>query len=171
MSAPYGKLPRLPLLLLLVICVLAIILSLQEVVAAESATTSSRDDRTASHTTSPTCVPLQGIESNATGGLDPNDFLDLDVIRVSLKDEIFNLTNPVLQTFGECSAILETPIAMRILLGEYRHRRILAASPFGDAVAKLQSAVLIHAEMFLSLLWMKGTISDLTKTDDSNKQE
>lgn len=121
MSVPYRTLPRLPLLVLLVVCVLATFLSLQEVVATASVPTRNADGRTVSHTTtSPACVPLQGIESNTTGSLSPDEFLDLDVIRVSLKDEIFNVTNPVLQKFGECSAGLETPIATRILLGGSR---------------------------------------------------
>lgn len=72
----------------------------------------------ATHTTTPTCVPLQGIESNATGSLDPTAFLDLDLIKVFLALEPFNLQNPVIPTVARCSAGLETPIAMRNLLGE-----------------------------------------------------
>lgn len=123
MSLSHATLPRLPLLLLLVICgVLSTLPTRQGVLAAAASATTSRanNENTATQgASSPTCVPLQGIESNATGGLDPDDFLDLDVIKVSLKDEVFNVTNPVLQKFGECSAGLETPIAMRILLGGF----------------------------------------------------
>lgn len=103
--------------LLLVICCLAALLAQQGVVAATPGTSSSSNDGTGTHTTAArTCVPLQGIESNATGALDPDRFLDLDVIRVSLKNN-FNVSNPVGATFIECQASLETPIAMRNLLG------------------------------------------------------
>ena len=117
MSSRIGMLPRLLLLLLLAICDFTTFPSLHMEVAAASQMMETATNRTATHTASPTCVPLQGIESNATGSLDPDYFLDLDVLQVSLKYEVYEVSNPVLRKFAECTAGLETPISMRNLLG------------------------------------------------------
>lgn len=66
--------------------------------------------------TAPTeCVPLEGLES---GGSPADGKLDLDVIKVSLKDEAFNPFTSLIPIVAGCSAGVETPIAMRNLLGE-----------------------------------------------------
>lgn len=98
----------------LLICCLAAFPCLEQGGLA-SATTSARhtvDD------TATTCVPLQGIESNATGTLDAGAFIDLDAIMVSLAEEVFHPDNPIIPTVAGCAASLETPIAMRNLLGK-----------------------------------------------------
>lgn len=66
-------------------------------------------------TTTAACVRLQGIES---GGTPAAGSLDLDVIKVALGDEAFNPFTSIIPIVAGCSAGLETPIAMRNLLGE-----------------------------------------------------
>lgn len=70
---------------------------------------------TAPATPAAACVRLDGIETGnnpALGGL------DLDKIKVSLKDEAFNPFTSIIPIVADCAAGLETPIAMRNLLGE-----------------------------------------------------
>lgn len=65
-----------------------------------------------------TCTRLVGIASGGGNGV-----LNLDEIKVSLEFEPFNLTNPTIPIVAECSSGLETPIAMRNLLGQSKNRR------------------------------------------------
>lgn len=80
---------------------------------------------TASAAMATTCIPLLGIASNATGSLDPKAFVDLDAVKVSLELEPFHPTSPVLRQIVECSAGLETPIAMRSVLGGSRKHHLI----------------------------------------------
>lgn len=113
----HGALPPRPLsrLLLVLCCLLAAFPSRQR--GGMVAASKTRSLHSSTPTTAPTCVPLKGIESNATGTLDPAAYLDLDAIKVFLEEEPFNLDNPIIPTVAECSAGLETPISMRNLLG------------------------------------------------------
>lgn len=61
------------------------------------------------------CVPLGGIER---GGTSDDAGLDLDMIEVALLNEAFNPFTSIIPIVADCSAGLETPIAMRNLLGE-----------------------------------------------------
>lgn len=61
------------------------------------------------------CVPLKGIER---GGTPDGAGLDLDVIEVALVDDAFNPFTSIIPIVAACSAGLETPMAMRNLLGE-----------------------------------------------------
>lgn len=68
--------------------------------------------------TAAACVPLEGIE---VGGTPAAGELDLDVIKVALMDEAFNPFTSIIPIVAQCSAGVETPIAMRNLLGESIH--------------------------------------------------
>lgn len=59
------------------------------------------------------CLPLSGIEPGGGEGK-----LDYNVVSVSLAEEPFFLSNPIVPTVAGCSSGLETPISMRNLLGE-----------------------------------------------------
>ena len=61
------------------------------------------------------CVPLEGIE---VGGTPAEGGLDQDVIEVALLNEAFNPSTSIIPLVAGCSAGLETPISMRVLLGE-----------------------------------------------------
>lgn len=73
---------------------------------------------TASTTGTAACVPLEGVE---VGGTPAAGELDLDVIKVALMDEAFNPFTSIIPIVAGCSAGVETPIAMRNLLGENTH--------------------------------------------------
>lgn len=57
-------------------------------------------------------MPLSGIVPGGGEGQ-----LDYDVVSVSLAEEAFYITNPLVVTIAGCSSGLETPISMRNLLG------------------------------------------------------
>lgn len=63
------------------------------------------------------CVELTGIVSGGGSGK-----LDLDILNTTFQAESFDFTddldNPIIPTLAACSEGLETPIAMRNLLGE-----------------------------------------------------
>lgn len=61
------------------------------------------------------CVPLSGIEAGGGEGK-----LDLNAVSVSLEEEPFFLSNPLVPAIASCSKGLEGPISMRNLLGERR---------------------------------------------------
>lgn len=59
------------------------------------------------------CVELTGIEPGGGEGV-----LDLDEMLISLENEPFDLSNPLITAVAGCSSQLETPIYTRALLGE-----------------------------------------------------
>lgn len=59
------------------------------------------------------CVELTGIEPGGGEGV-----LDLDEMLISLENEPFDLSNPLITTVAGCSSQLETPIYTRALLGK-----------------------------------------------------
>ncbi|CAM9338597.1 unnamed protein product [Ectocarpus sp. 8 AP-2014] len=62
--------------------------------------------------TTPSCVPLIGIEKDGDG----TATLNLDDMRVSLELEVFDFNNAVVPALVACSSGLETSVAMRTLL-------------------------------------------------------
>lgn len=59
------------------------------------------------------CIPLTGITPGGGDGV-----LDEDVLRVTLENEPWDLSNPLVGIVATCAGGLETPVSMRNLLGK-----------------------------------------------------
>lgn len=59
------------------------------------------------------CVPLTGMSPGGGDGV-----LDEDVLRITLKYEPWNLSQPLVGIVANCAAGLETPVSMRNVLGK-----------------------------------------------------
>lgn len=81
----------------------------------------------------PPCLPLWGIEPGGGEGK-----LDYDVVSVSLAEEPFFLSNPLVPTVAGCSSGLETPVSMRNLLGETFHECCLWIRMYAVLIQKLR---------------------------------